>query len=122
MLLGLRRWRSISASTRAWSSGPSSVTRRSAGVLADASQASQVRHLTVDLGQGVLAVGTDPVRQAGVVAGSTGQVAAREDPLGALAPGRTGSEQLTGPAHSRGQLGPSAPQRLGRLGVLGTRG
>lgn len=62
----------------------STVADRAIGLLTGAAHRAQVRHLSVDFGDRVLAVGPHPVSLATVVAGSTGQVAAGKHAVGSL--------------------------------------
>ena len=86
------------------------------GVLAGAAHLVEVRHLGIDLADGVGAVSADLVGLAGVVARGAGQIAAGEHAVSALAARRTPAEQLRRSTHRLGQLPPAAAQR--RLGLV----
>jgi hypothetical protein len=90
------------------------------GVLARPAALAQERHLAVDLGGGVVAVGADPLRLLAVVARGAREVAAREDAVRALAAGRAAAEHLLRRLDVVRELGPAPRERLGQVGVLGT--
>src|SRR6266545_358974 len=94
MLIGSRPWARIT-----WS------------VAARAAAGAKVGQLPVDLDEGVRAVDADLVGLARVVAGRTGQVAARKHPVGALAAHTAPAQQLRRLLDVAGQLLPAAPQR-----------
>jgi hypothetical protein len=81
------------------------------GVRVGAAAFAQVGHLRVDLADGVPAVDADLVGVGRVVAGGAGQVAPREDAVGALAAHRVPAEALRRGAHVLGQGGPPLGQR-----------
>ncbi len=87
------------------------------GVRPGSAQPAQHRHLLVDLVDGVCPVHAYPVRVARVIAGRAGEVALREDAMGALAAHRVPAEELARCLDMLGQLRPAAAQYPGELRV-----
>ncbi len=89
-------------------------------ILAVAALDRKIRHLTIDLGEGVSAVHPDLVGVGAVIAGFAAEVALREDAVGGLTPGGASTDQLA--VHPAQTAGRERHRRARAASVSGSMG